>query len=179
MNKLIGALDVARRDNQLTVREWIRVTSIQIRMKNSRLVTFDGDTRGASVYAFVSNGRWQALCDQPNCGGCEYVDPAEPIFYCLTCSNGKSGKARPVKFPTQWEAIESALLERDMIPVMGGDEISTAYNSRPADPSLRRDWIPKELAGHPFLQGRVIAEPGETAEQIRKKTLEVRNAGNL
>src|SRR5688572_15342011 len=99
MTKIITAKDIANRDGQPSVREWIRITSIQLKLKNPSLVTFDGDVRGKPVYAFISNGRWQAICDQPVCGGCEYVDAAEPIFYCMSCANGRSGKARPVKFP--------------------------------------------------------------------------------
>jgi len=177
--KIITAKDIANRDGQPSVREWIRIISIQFRQKNPSVVMFDGDIRGAPVYAFISNSRWQALCDQPMCGGCEYVDPAEPIFFCLTCSNGKSGKARPVKFPRNLANIESALLERDMTPVGGGGLIAQTFNARPADPALRRDWIPEQLKGHPLLEGRVIAEAGETAEMIRRKTMELKDAVNV
>lgn len=175
MNRIITAADIARRDSQPSVREWIRVTSIQLKLKNPSLVAFDGDTRGAPVSAFVSNGRWQALCDQPGCGGCEYVDPAEPLFYCLTCSNNCSGKARPVKFPRDREAIEAALLEREMMMVTGGDEITRAFNARPVEPALRRDWIPAELDGHPLLKGRVLAVAGETPEMMREATAELKD----
>src|SRR5688572_30183526 len=99
MNKIITAKDIADRDGQPSVREWVRITSIQLKLKNPSLVAFDGNVSGAPVYAFVSNSRWQALCDQLGCGGCEYVDPAEPIFFCMSCSNGRTGKARPVRFP--------------------------------------------------------------------------------
>lgn len=179
MNKIITAKDIADRDGQPTVREWIRFTSIQFKLKDPSFVTFDGDVRGVRVYAFVSNGRWQAICDQPICGGCEYVDPAEPIFYCMSCGNGKSGKARPVEFPGDRVGIESALLERDMIPVIGGDAVMQAFNARPGHPSLRRDWLPAQLHGHPLLEGRVVATAGETPAMIRKQTMEVRDAGNL
>lgn len=175
LNKIITAKDIADRDGQPSVREWVRLTSI----KNTSLVTFDGDVRGEPVYAFISNSRWQALCDLSGCGGCEYVDPAEPIFFCLSCANDRSGKARPVEFPKDLADIESALLERDMIPVGGGDLVSQTFNARPADPELRRDWIPEELNGHPMLAGRVIAEAGETAEMVRTKTTEVRDASNV
>lgn len=179
MKRLITAKDIAVRDNQPNVREWIRFTSIQLKLKDPSLVAFDGDVRGVPVFAFISNSRWQALCDQPGCGGCEYVDPAEPIFFCLTCSNGRSGKARPVKFPRDRAAIESALLERDMIPVVGGDVVMQTYNARPAHPELRRDWIPRELEGHPLLVGRVIAKAGESARMIHRKTTEIRDASNI
>lgn len=180
MNQLITAKDIAKRDSQPSVKEWIRVTSIQMKLKNPSLVAFDGQVRGVAVYAFISNSRWLAVCDQPGCSGCEYVDSGEPIFFCMSCSNAKSGKGRPVKFPRDMEQIETALLERDMIPVAGGDPITQAYNARPAHPSLRRDWVPAELEGHPVLAGRVIVDRyGETADVIRRKNEEIRNASNL
>lgn len=175
--KLISAQDVAARDGQPSVKEWIRVTSVQMKMKGMTPVIFDGTTAGKPVYALISNGRWMALCDQPNCSGCEYVDAKEQLFFCMQCANGKSGKARPVKFPKDLAEIEAALLERAMMPVGGGDAVAQAFNARPVNPDLRRDWVPAELDGHPGLHGRIIVHMfGETAAMIRARTEAIKHA---
>ena len=178
--RLITALDVAMRDGQPTVREWIRVTSIQMKMKGFTPIIFDGAIAGHPVLALVSNGRWVALCDVPNCDGCEYVDPQEPIFFCMKCGNNSTGKARPVNFPKEFKEIDAALLERDMLPVVGGDLVNQAFNARPVHPDLRRDWAPKELEGHPSLERRVVVDAyGETPAMIRRKTEEIRHARDV
>lgn len=180
MIRIINARDIAQRDSQPSVREWFRVTSIQMKMKGGLKTIFEGGIHGAPVRALLSNGRWMALCDQPGCMGCEMVDPWERIFFCLTCGNGKSGQARPVIFPQDWKEIEEAMLERDMIPVGVGNDIVMAFNARPVHPDLRRDWVPEALKDHPALPGRVIVPAyGETAAQVRQRTREVLNAINI
>lgn len=80
-----------------------------------------------AVVAYVNHGRWVADCPDPACAGAELVDPAEPLFYCLSCYNAAVGGAwRPVRFPPRSarQAIEQALLER----------------ARPE----RRNWYPGE-----------------------------------
>jgi len=149
-------------------------------MRGSLKTIFDGTVNGMPVHALLSNGRWIAVCDQPNCRGCEMVDPWEKIFYCLTCGNRDSGHARPVIFPRDWGEIETAMLERDMIPVGHGDDVVMAFNARPAVPELRRDWSPAELMDHPALTGRVIvAVFGESAAAIAKRTEEVKRARDV
>lgn len=176
MIRIISARDIAARDSQPSVKEWFRVTSIQMKMKGGLETIFDGTVRGAPVHALLSNGRWIALCDQPNCMGCEMVDPWEKIFFCLTCANGNSGQARPVIFPQDWQEIETAMLERDMIPVGTGNDVVMAFNARPVHPDLRRDWVPEVLRKHPALSGRVIVPTfGQSAAQIRQRTQEVLN----
>ena len=180
MDKIITAKDVAVRDSQPSVSEWIRITSIQLKMRGICPVIFDSQVRGKTVPAYISNGRWMALCDETGCQGCEYVDPDEPIFYCLSCGNGQTGQARPVKFPSRRREIEAALLERAMVPSGGNDVVTRAFNARPLDEALRRDWVPEDLKNHPGLFGRVIITTyGESSEMIRAKTREVRNAGHL
>lgn len=179
MNRLITAKDIATRDSQPSVREWIRITSIQFKMKGTLKTTFDGSVAGKPVYALVSNGRWLAMCDQPGCRGSEYVDPEEKVFYCLSCGNGNNSKGRPVIFPPNYAELEAALLERVMMPVGHGDVITQTFNARPLNPHLRRDWAPSELKGNQNIEGRVIVNVyGETPEMIRQKTQEVRDAGN-
>ena len=180
MIRIINARDIAQRDSQPTVKEWFRVSSIQMKMRGGLKTIFDGTTHGTPVHALLSNGRWMALCDQPRCMGCEMVDPWEKVFFCLTCGNGNTGKARPVIFPQDWKEIEDAMLERDMMPVGVGNDIVMAFNARPLHPDLRRDWVPEVMKDHPALPGRVIVPAyGESATQIRKRTEDIRNAISL
>lgn len=60
------------------------------------------------VLAEINYGRWCARCEI--CGGCEDVDPSEPIFLCVSCG-GTSG-FQMVVFPAEREQIERLLLKR-------------------------------------------------------------------
>lgn len=170
MRKIITAKDVALRDNLPSVQEWFRVVSLQQKLRGVLDVIFDGRVaRGPVVLAFISNGRAQGMC--PHCGGCEYVDPDEPVFGCLTCGNKGTGALWPVKFPADWDEICKALLEREMFEVVGGSAINRAFNARPADQFLRRDWAPKELVKDERLTGRVVPDRfGAKADEIRART---------
>ncbi len=66
---------------------------------------FVGDrTAGNPVSARIDYGRWIADCE---CGGAEYVDPEEPIFFCMACGNKiTSGRARKVVFPKNRVEVE-------------------------------------------------------------------------
>ena len=185
MNKIVTTKDVATRDSQPSVKEWIRVTSVQLRLKGMLDVVWNGKIGGKAVPAFISNGRAQALCPEPGCGGCEYVDPDEPVFFCMTCGGRGSGVAHPVQFPAGWDEICAALLERDMVQAAGGHLVNRAFNARPAVPELRRDWAPKGLENEPRLFGRVLpdsfgAKPAEMRARKaqvmeRRKVNDVRN----
>lgn len=150
--RLITAKDIAKRDSMINVGAWIRAASgRQVALKRITCA-WDGRTvNGEPVQAFVNAGRILAQC--PICGRHEYVDPAEPIFYCTTCGNGGSVAARPVKFPDDWERIEAALLAREIMPGYGRNEIEQVMNATPV--GLAREW-----------------RPGTTAEE-----LEAENAG--
>ncbi len=175
---LISAIDIARRDQAPSVQDWIRATAIEMQKRGAAPMMWDGDVSGAPVYAFVSNGRWLALCDQPHCDGCEYVDVNSHIFFCMRCSNG-TGKARLVIFPERWEEIEHALLERPMMPVSGINVVEQTFNARPLYPFLRRDWVPAELEDHPFLLRRVtVSVFGASPEVLRIENQEVLHVGN-
>jgi len=70
------------------------------------------EPRGKAVTAYINQNRWVATCE---CGGCEVVDPDDPVFFCLNplCLNmSNKHYPRPVKFPKNREAIEDALLVR-------------------------------------------------------------------
>lgn len=183
--KLISALDLLRRDGAATTAQWIantaRITKrVGTGVMGENVDFVPGIVAGNAVYAFVNNGRWLAVCDQPHCDGCEYVDIDAQIFYCQKCGNYGSGIARPVIFPERWAEIEDALLDRPMMPVIGGDLITQTFNSRPLFPELRRDWLPGVLEGHPFLVGRVVVDAyDETPEMLHARNEEVLNARNV
>lgn len=69
---------------------------------------------GPIVAAHVNASRWIALCplEEPH-GGCEYVDPDDPVFFCCECRNADVGHAYlPVVFPKERAEIEAVLLGR-------------------------------------------------------------------
>ena len=191
MNRIVTAQDVAKRDNFTSVREWIRVTSMQLKMKGGCPVAFSGNMSGGKVYAYISNGRWLAICNEAGCSGCEYVDPQEKIFFCMVCGNGGTGKGKQVVFPRERVEIENALLERVMVHNGGNDIVTQAFNARPLEAGLRRDWLPsqlKEAYEHPALFRRVLVDSfGDGPQVIHSKTMQIRqsrgketaNAGKL
>lgn len=72
--------------------------------------TPDWDIRGDPIQAQVVMSDWIVIC--PDCQDAIVAEPGEP-FYCLNCQNEKNGgKARPVQFPDEREAIEQILLAR-------------------------------------------------------------------
>ncbi len=95
--KIITALDIAQRDGCGSVKEWITKVSRMPRfMRLLKESPYTGRTKGKPVQAIIDNGRLLAVCE---CGGAEYVDPEEHIFYCFSCGNrANGGNARPVKF---------------------------------------------------------------------------------
>ena len=135
MEKIITALDIAKRDGKRTVTEWIIMQSVRLRMRWNGKVT---DRK--PVFARIDFGRWVADCE---CSGCEYVDPNEPIFYCLACGNAKfNGEARRVIFPNNLYEIEKILLSRKVDDSRGGDSIQQALFAKPLDEP--RCWNPGE-----------------------------------
>ena len=64
---------------------------------------------GVPVNARIDWGRWIADCE---CGGAEYVDPNEPLFFCMSCGNKiTSGRARKVIFPKNIDEIETKTMK--------------------------------------------------------------------
>lgn len=87
---IITARTIALKD-RCTVREWLQRAAARKRMK----ISFTPADK--PVVARIDHGRWIADCE---CNGAEYVDPGEPIFYCLSCGNTEyQGHVRPVVFP--------------------------------------------------------------------------------
>lgn len=99
--------------------------------KSWRIRSLDWTPAGAPVAAIINAGRWQGLC--PDCGGGEYLNVDEPLFWCCSCANVANGhRPRPVLFPdtAAREAIEAVLLERKG-PVLPGGQ--SARNWEPGE----------------------------------------------
>jgi hypothetical protein len=72
------------------IRDWFRAMALR------RRLAFIDDIAGESLQARIENDRLIAECA---CHGAEYVDPSDPIFFCLSCGNAdQGGKLRPVNF---------------------------------------------------------------------------------
>jgi len=75
------------------------------------------------VHGFIENGQWIARCE---CGGCEFVDPDDGVFYCFSCLNrGYNHMLRHVVFPdakTRHE-IERLLLLRPVNDIRGQNDL--------------------------------------------------------
>jgi hypothetical protein len=146
--KILTALDVARRDKCNTVREWI------VRVALKRSVHWNGKiSAGSLVQARIDHGRWLADCE---CGGAEYVDPGDPIFFCLACGNrAQAGAARLVAFPKDAAEIEAVLLARP-VEATGHSAFERAMTARPLVPGLGRSWRPGESLAQLRKQNRVM-----------------------
>jgi len=141
MTKIINGADIARENGCVDHRDFIR------RLPNKRhgIPTWNGkETNQDPVVARVDFGRWLADC---GCGGAEYVDPGDPIFFCFSCGNADhGGNARRVIFPDSITlvSIEKTLLERPVIERIGKTDSQKAMNSIPALAMLARSWNPGE-----------------------------------
>ncbi len=124
MDKVITAKDLADREGYGSVAE--RIEKLAIRYKHS----FANDRlAGKPVIARIDFGRWLADCE---CGGAEYVDPDEPIFFCISCGNAAvSGRARQVIFPEDRKAIEDEVMARPVNKVGGMDKIDQQFKAVP------------------------------------------------
>lgn len=90
--EIVTSKTLAKRDGCKSAIEWIGRAAIR---KGVRIDPVNLDA--SEVVARIDHGRWIADCE---CNGAEYVDPGEPIFFCLDCLNANhGGKLRPVRFP--------------------------------------------------------------------------------
>ncbi len=130
MDKVITAKDLAKREGCRSVEGRIEKLALRFNRKyvNDRLA-------GNPVYARIDFGRWIADCE---CGGAEYVDPDEPIFFCLSCGNSAtSGRARQVVFPEDRDKIEKEVMSRK-VKLGAGDVIEQQFNAIPS--GQPRSW---------------------------------------
>lgn len=157
MEKIINGRDLAHRDGAATQREWITERCRHLVKQRLLDTPFTGQVTGNPVQAMINHGRWIALC--PKCGGAEYVDPYEKIFYCFSCGNAAlKGHARPVEFPDNRKEIEQAVLQRPVLAVRGTNAIQRAILAVPLTPGFSRTWM-----------------PGETLEDLKRQMEEVQH----
>lgn len=71
------------------------------------------DICSAPVHAEVNQGRWIVVCE---CGSAQLASKTDPRFFCVGCLNEVNDcKWRPVIFPDDAAAIETALLPRPTV----------------------------------------------------------------
>ena len=159
--KIYTALDYAiKRDGVKTVKE--RVQKYQRDFKNKGMpvkVTFK--PVGKAIPARIYQSHWIADCE---CGGAEFVDYNEPVFFCWGCGNQKTnGAVRPVLFPRNREKIEAKILERPVVAKRGLDDMAKAESARAeilADGKpLTRSWV----------QGETLAVLGNQQDEAIRK----------
>jgi hypothetical protein len=141
MNKILTGTDKANEEGFKDYLERLAFLPMR-RPGGDKSKLWDGTTtKEDPVEARIDHGRWIADCDQ--CGGAEYVDPDNPLFYCFSCRNkAHKGAARPVIFPVNREEIDAALLERKVIEHGGDTETEKAL--RHVSVGLPRSWTPGE-----------------------------------
>jgi hypothetical protein len=145
MEHILTAKDVLARDGAPSLRAWITRIAKLRELPKPVFVRDGEDIEGEPVKARVDAGRWIADCE---CGGAEYADPDEPIFWCFSCGNvGAGGLMRAVVFPKDRKRIEQLLLARPVVLRGGKGALEQAMRAVPV--KLPRAW-----------------EPGVTAKQL-------------
>ena len=118
--------------------------------------------QGGAVKARIWQGQWIADCE---CGGAEFVEPTEPIFYCFCCGNrANHNYVRPVEFPVEREAIEAAVLARPVDDVRGLTDLERAGLAKPlvivnaagSQFPLTRSWNHDEPLSELLEQNKVL-----------------------
>lgn len=158
LNRIITAKDYSRDEGaDGTVLGRIKKEQEKWRMRGT-IVQIKQDPSGTAVYAEINQGAWIAQCE---CGGAEFVDPAEPIFFCWGCVNrANGGYLRTVVFPENREAIESEILKRPVNDVRGVSEKDRAFLSMPVVVIVDEE----NGTQHPATRSWI---PGETVEDLR------------
>ena len=143
MSRIITAKDIANRDGFKSVTDWVRFVSKKLVEKGSIPAPWGGLVAGKPIPARIDYGRWIADC--PYCGGAEYIDPAEPFLFCLSCGmTGNKNLALPITLPASQAEIEGVLLERPVDERRGGNDIDRALLAQPIYHGLSRSWLPHE-----------------------------------
>ena len=121
--------------------------------------------RGVPVKARIWQGQWIADCDVEGCGGAEFVEPTEPLFFCFSCTNRLNGHfVRPVQIPEQWQEIEALVLERPVNDVRGQTDLERANQAKARvvvvsdgqEFHLTRSWRPNESLDELRNQNKVL-----------------------
>jgi len=144
MEEILNGKHVAIAHKERSFRDWILHISAEKYQKNIIQFPFTGNiAEKKTVNARVDFGRWMADC--PDCNGCEYVDPDDPFFFCLSCGNVMlEGYARKVIFPKNMTDIEAELIRRPVDDRIGANAVNKAMRSKPIYPGLSRSWNPGE-----------------------------------
>lgn len=166
LNYLITAKHYAEREGAPTVKDRIlRLHAKRNRRARAPLPLQINTIVPHPVMARIELGQVVADCE---CGGCEFVDPSEPIFYCCECFNRLyNGALRPVQFPepAMWEEITRLILLRPVDDIRGKDDCDRAAASRAiiyleqADGRhlpLTRSWNPNESVGDLILENEAV-----------------------
>lgn len=133
----------------------------------------DAQPKGAAVRAYIHQGQWIADCE---CGGHEFVDPQDAVFFCWGCVNRENNSyIRPVMFPENWEAIEQAVLARPVHDLRGSTDLERAGLAQPvvvvktADGvyPLVRSWAADETLDELLEQNAVLAQVAGQIENVR------------
>ena len=151
-NNVITGLDIAEASGCKTVvARYQRLMNAIIRSGVTIDTPFKDVEPIGTVDALIDFGRWSARC--PTCNGSEYVDPIEPIFYCMSCGNRETDGA-PIKvvFPKNRDKIEKLVMKRPVNDSVGRNKIERALNAEPLRFAivgdkplpLSRSWTPNE-----------------------------------
>lgn len=161
---IITAKHYAERERCVTVCERILKRREMMHKKNNialQVLGLDAPS-GQTVRARIWQGQWIGDCE---CGGAEFVEPSEPIFYCFSCGNrGNNNRVRPVEFPVQREEIEAAVLARPVNDMRGLTDMERAGLARAAvvvvvdgvQLPLVRSWLPDESLEELLQQNAVL-----------------------
>jgi hypothetical protein len=137
---IVNGKHVAIEHKEKSFRDYIMRTAGTMFHSNIIQFPFNGKiAEKKTVNARVDFGRWMADC--PDCNGCEYVDPDDPFFFCLSCGNATlEGYARKVIFPKDIEKIESELMNRPVNDIAGSNVVERAKSAKLIYHGLSRSW---------------------------------------
>ena len=161
-DKILRGSDVAKTLGAPSYREFVIKTARGLNRKYTGKLT-----NQRPVLARIDYGRWLADCE---CGGAEYVDPDDPVFFCQSCGNASTdGKLRKVIFPEPEERkkIEEAVLERRVEVIPGLNVHNQALRAKSVD-GIPRSWRPGESVEQ-------LREQHEVAKLARARRQEVSN----
>ncbi len=128
LDRIITAKDYCKREGVSSVKERIQKMQKNTLQKKGIAIPIQFDKLSPlPVHARIELGQWCADCE---CGGVEFVDADEPIFFCFGCGNHRvAGALRPVVFPgvEERKEIERLVLERPVDERRGLDDTERAH----------------------------------------------------
>jgi hypothetical protein len=141
---IVNGKHLALAKGEKSLRDWVLKQSSERFHKNMIRYPFTGKVaERKTVNARIDFGRWVADC--PDCNGCEYVNPDDPFFFCLSCGNVTlEGLARKVIFPKNMPDIEKELIRRPVNDLIGANAVDKALKAKSIYPGLSRSWNPGE-----------------------------------